>query len=93
MSTQNLILYYSFKDKKLTNMMTGAYLPGNSTVKFKDLEIPTPGQGEVLIQTGSATICGSDIKFIYKEHLGSGPSAYLNKVCSHEPAGKIIQTG
>ncbi len=77
----------------MSDIMTGAYLPGNSTVEFRDLEIPAPGYGQVLVQTGSATICGSDIKFIYHEHLGAGPSAYLDKVCSHEPAGKIVSTG
>ncbi len=77
----------------MAEVMFGAYLPGNSTVEFRELEIPTPGHGEVLVQTGSATICGSDIKFIYREHLGEGPSAYQNKVCSHEPAGRIIKTG
>ena len=41
----------------MAEMMTGAYLPGNSTVEFRELEIPTPGYGQVLVQTGSATIC------------------------------------
>ncbi len=77
----------------MAEMMTGAYLPGNSTVVFKELEIPTPGHGEVLIQTGASTICGSDIRCIYREHLGKGPEGYQNKVCGHEPAGKIVKTG
>jgi len=41
--------------------MRGATLPGNSTVEMKDMEIPKPGHGQVLIQTKATTICGSDI--------------------------------
>ena len=42
--------------------MRGAILPGNSMVELKDFEIPTPGHGQVLIQTKATTICGSDIR-------------------------------
>lgn len=41
-------------------LMKGAVLPGNSTVEMKDFEVPTPGYGQVLIQTKATTICGSD---------------------------------
>ena len=52
--------------------MVGATLPGNSTVEMKEFEIPKPGHGEVLIQTKATTICGSDIRCIYREHTGKG---------------------
>ncbi len=74
-------------------MMKGAYLPGDSTVVIKDVEIPTPGHGEVLIKMKSSTICGSDIRCIYREHLGKGPEGYQNKVCGHEPSGQIVKCG
>ena len=54
-------------------LMKGAVLPGNSTVELKDFEIPVPGHGQVLIQTKATTICGSDIRCIYREHTGKGP--------------------
>jgi len=76
----------SFKSK-------AAYLPGNSTVIFKEVEFPTPGHGEVLLKMKSSTICGSDIRAIYREHLGKGPEGYQNKICGHEPAGQIISCG
>jgi D-arabinose 1-dehydrogenase-like Zn-dependent alcohol dehydrogenase len=76
----------SFKSK-------AAYLPGNSTVIFKDVEFPAPGHGEVLLKVKSSTICGSDIRAIYREHLGKGPEGYQNKICGHEPAGQIISCG
>ena len=50
--------------------MKGAYLPGNSTVELKEVEVPVPGHGEVLLRMKASTICGSDIRCIYHEHLG-----------------------
>jgi threonine dehydrogenase-like Zn-dependent dehydrogenase len=76
-----------------TKTMTGAFLPGNSTVKFQEIEIPEPGHGQVLIKTKSSTICGSDIRAIYREHLGKGPEAYQNVVAGHEPAGQVVKCG
>lgn len=73
--------------------MKGAFLPGNRKVVLKDVEIPEPGHGQVLIKTKSSTICGSDIRAIYREHLGKGPEAYQNKIAGHEPAGQIIKVG
>lgn len=73
--------------------MTGAVLPGNSTVAFKDVEIPEPGHGEVLIRTKSSTICGSDIRAIYREHVGKGPEGYQGVIAGHEPCGRIEKIG
>lgn len=77
----------------MSNKMKAAYLPGNSTVVFKDVEIPEPGHGEVLIKMKSSTICGSDIRAIYREHLGKGPEGYQDKICGHEPCGQIVKAG
>ena len=73
--------------------MKAAYLPGNSTVVLKEVEIPEPGHGEVLIKMKSSTICGSDIRAIYREHTGKGPEGYQNKICGHEPSGQIVKCG
>ena len=73
--------------------MRGAYLPGNRKVELKEVDIPEPGPGEVLIKTKSSTICGSDIRAIYREHRGKGPEAYLNKIAGHEPCGQIVKCG
>lgn len=74
--------------------MKGAILPGNSTVELQDFEIPTPGHGQVLIQTKATTICGSDIRCIYKAHVGKGPEGYQpGMIAGHEPCGIIVQEG
>ncbi len=73
--------------------MIGAVLPGNSTVRLETFSIPEPGHGEVLIQTKASTICGSDIRAIYREHLGKGPEGYQNVIAGHEPSGLIVAEG
>ena len=63
----------------MENLMKAAYLPGNSTVVLKEVEIPEPGHGEVLIRTKASTICGSDIRAIYHEHREKDPKATRTK--------------
>jgi threonine dehydrogenase-like Zn-dependent dehydrogenase len=74
-------------------MMKGALLPGNSTVEFKEFPIPTPGHGQVVVRTKSSTICGSDIRAIYREHVGKGPEGYQGVIAGHEPCGQIVEVG
>lgn len=73
--------------------MLAAYLPGDSTVKMRTVPVPDPGHGQVLLRMKSSTICGSDIRAIYREHLGKGPEAYQNKVAGHEPCGQVVKCG
>lgn len=73
--------------------MTGAILPGDSTVKLEEFAIPEPGHGQVLIKTKASTICGSDIRAIYHEHLGKGPEGYQGVIAGHEPAGQVVAEG
>ncbi len=75
-------------------MMRGATLPGNSTVEMKDFEIPKPGYGQVLVASRASTICGSDIRAIYRQHVGKGPEGYIpGMVAGHEPCGVIVEEG
>ncbi len=73
--------------------MQAAFLPGNSSVIMREVEVPTPGHGEVLLRMKASTICGSDIRCIYHEHLGKGPEGYQGVVAGHEPCGQILQAG
>jgi len=73
--------------------MTGAYLPGNSTVELREAPKPEPGHGEVLLRMKASTICGSDIRCIYHEHLGKGPEGYQGVIAGHEPCGQIVAVG
>jgi len=73
--------------------MTGAVLPGNSSVELRSYDLPVPAHGEVLIRVKSSTICGSDIRAIYREHLGKGPEGYQGVIAGHEPCGQIVREG
>jgi threonine dehydrogenase-like Zn-dependent dehydrogenase len=74
--------------------MTGVILPGDSTVQFREFPIPVPGPGQVLVEMKASSICGSDIRAIYRAHLGKGPEGYQpGTVAGHEPCGRILETG
>jgi threonine dehydrogenase-like Zn-dependent dehydrogenase len=77
----------------INRTMRGAVLPGDSTVQLREYDVPEPGHGEVLIRTKASTICGSDIRAIYNEHLGKGPEGYQGVIAGHEPAGQIVALG
>ena len=74
--------------------MQGAVLPGNSTTVLREFDVPSPGYGEVLLRVKASTICGSDIRCIYHEHLGKGPEGYQpGMIAGHEPAGQVVVAG
>ncbi|MDQ8183911.1 alcohol dehydrogenase catalytic domain-containing protein, partial [Pelagicoccus sp. SDUM812005] len=73
--------------------MKGAILPGDSSTQLKEFTVPEPGHGEVLIRVKASTICGSDIRCIYHEHLGKGPEGYQGVIAGHEPCGQIEKAG
>jgi threonine dehydrogenase-like Zn-dependent dehydrogenase len=77
----------------MKDTMTAAYLPGNSTVEMRTVPVPAPGHGEVLLRIKASTICGSDIRCIYHEHLGKGPEGYQGVIAGHEPCGQIVAEG
>ena len=73
--------------------MTAAYLPGNSTVEMRTVPVTRPQHGEVLLRVKASTICGSDIRAIYHQHLGKGPEGYQGVIAGHEPCGQIVEVG
>ncbi len=78
---------------KPTNMK-GVVLPGNSTVEFREFAVPEPRHGQVLVQMKASSICGSDIRAIYRAHIGRGPEGYQpGTIAGHEPCGQIVEAG
>lgn len=73
--------------------MRAAFLPGGSRVELKEIDDPTPGHGQVVVGMRASTICGSDLRAIYREHLGEGPEAYQGVAAGHEPAGRVLEVG
>jgi len=79
---------------KRKSTMQGAILPGNSTVELRRFPVPKPGHGEALLRVKSSTICGSDIRCIYRQHLGKGPEGYQpGMIAGHEPCGQVLEVG
>lgn len=74
-------------------VMSGVRLPGNSTVEHVEVDVPEPGHGQVLLRMKASSICGSDIRAIYREHLGTGPEAYQGVIAGHEPCGQVVAVG
>ncbi len=73
--------------------MRGVRLPGDSTVEHVEVPVPEPGPGQVLIAMKASSICGSDIRAIYREHLGHGAEAYQGVIAGHEPCGQVVAVG
>ena len=73
--------------------MKGVYLPGGRQVDIRDVAEPAPGHGQVVVAMRASTICGSDLRAIYREHLGTGAEAYRDVVAGHEPCGEIVAVG
>lgn len=73
--------------------MQGVRLPGDSTVEHVSVPVPEPGPGQVLLRMRASSICGSDIRAIYREHLGHGAEAYQGVLAGHEPCGEVVALG
>jgi len=73
--------------------MKGVLLPGQRRVEMREFPVPEPGHGQVLVKMKASSICGSDIRAIYREHLGHGPEAYQDVIAGHEPCGQIVKAG
>ncbi len=60
--------------------------------ELMDVDIPTPGPGQVLIKVKSTSICGSDLH-IYKWNNWAEKNVKLPQIMGHEVAGKVIALG
>ena len=68
--------------------MNAVFFPGDKKVEIRQVEIPTPGQGEVLVQLKASAICRSDMSLYYGTSVFEGTKCGCT-VPGHEPAGVI----
>lgn len=71
--------------------MKAARLFGPRDLRVQDLPVPDPGPGEILLRTGSASVCGTDIRMLQHGHAFATPESPL--VIGHEMAGTIERLG
>lgn len=73
--------------------MLAATFPGDSTVALDWRPVPTPGPGQLVIETGASAICASDLRNAYHGWLDRGERSYTGCIGGHEFAGRIVLTG
>ena len=74
--------------------MRGVVLPGNSRVELREFADPVAAPGQVVIRMKASSICGSDVRAIYREHLGKGAEGYVDgTIGGHEPCGQVEAVG
>lgn len=56
---------------------------------FREVEIPEPQQGQVLVKIKRIGVCGSDIHVYYGEHSGTGYPVTQG----HEVSGQVVKLG
>ena len=67
--------------------MKAAFVKDNSVISVDEIDTPTVGPGDILVQMQSCGICGSDLEKVFGKY--GQPSMRLG----HEPAGTIIDVG
>lgn len=67
--------------------MQAAVYTGNRTVEVREIPVPEPGRGEILVRVHSCGICHTDLKKIEYDLL-PGPRIY-----GHETSGEVAAVG
>lgn len=79
---------------QIPKKMLGMKLPGGAKVEAGEYEIPSAGPGQVLLKMKAASLCGSDLKYIYHEHTDkTGGARYDDVIAGHEPSGQVVSVG
>lgn len=81
-------------ETKIPEKMLGMKLPGGAKVQAVECDVPKPGPGQVLLKMKAASLCGSDLKYIYYEHTDkTGGARYDDVIAGHEPSGQVVEVG
>ncbi|MGW1739857.1 zinc-binding dehydrogenase [Nocardia sp. NPDC001965] len=72
----------------LTRRLTRAAVWSETGVELRDIELPTPGPGELLVRVSLATVCGSDLHTVAGRRPAPSPS-----ILGHEAVGRVVAAG
>lgn len=76
---------------KTTGTMLAAVLTAPNKLEVREMPIPIPGPGDVLIQVESCALCGTDVSLMAKPMPGQPP--YGKFIIGHEYAGVVVALG
>src|SRR5690606_38304997 len=78
----------AFRMDTLTRRLTRAAVWSADGVRVRDVELPTPGPGELLVRVDLATVCGSDLHTVSGRRPAPSPS-----ILGHEAVGHVAAAG
>lgn len=71
--------------------MKGVYNVGDRTVEVREVPIPEPGRGEVLVKMRAAAVCGSDLHGYRRSRESMRVRGTF--IAGHEPCGDVVALG
>lgn len=75
----------------LPERMRGALLLGPEHIEIRDLPVPRPGDGELILRVRAATTCGTDVKVFRRG--GHPRMLVVPTLFGHEMAGTVAAAG
>lgn len=73
-------------------MQKVSFLHGPKDLRVREMEVPTPGLGQVLIKVKTCGICGSDVE-CFEGHSAEGRYDIAPYTMGHEWSGEIVELG
>jgi len=72
--------------------MKAAFLCGAGKLEVREIGLPIPGEGQVLVKTASVGVCGSDVHYFIHGRIGPFV-ADRPLILGHESAGTVVAVG
>ena len=76
----------------MSEKMKAIVMKAANSISLEEVDLPAPNDNEALCRVEAVAICGSDIKFIKGDTIGSWPP-HLPFVLGHEWAGTVAEIG
>lgn len=73
----------------LPETMRALVLDEPGRLSLREVKVPTPGPGELLVRVKAATTCGTDLKAFLRGH----PQIPMPGVLGHEYSGVVVEAG
>lgn len=73
--------------------MRAAVLYGKKDIRIEEVEKPSAGPGEVVVQIKAVGICGSDVHYYEEFRMGKTYEMVEPQILGHEPSGIVVETG